>query len=152
MPQSPSSRRPRHLSIAVVAAVAVLAIAALFSSLAGASTSKRVVGEAHNSSLGSTVLVAANNGLTLYSLSAEKNGRFICTGSCNSIWKPLTVPAGTEPVGPVHLGTIVRPDGRTQVTFRGLPLYRFTGDTKPGDVSGEGIRDVGVWHAAGVKG
>jgi predicted lipoprotein with Yx(FWY)xxD motif len=37
------------------------------------------------------------------------------------------------------------------VTYRGLPLYRFTGDTKPGETTGEGIRDVGVWHAAGGK-
>jgi len=26
-------------------------------------------------------------------------------------------------------GTIVRPDGRTQVTFDGRPLYTFHGDT-----------------------
>ncbi len=71
--------------------------------------------------------------------------------ACLSVWKPLTVKAGVKPVGPVRLGTIVRPDGRTQVTYRGLPLYRFTGDTKPGDASGEGIHDVGVWHAAGGK-
>jgi predicted lipoprotein with Yx(FWY)xxD motif len=148
MPQSPSSRRPRHLSIAVVAAVAVLAIAALFSSLAGASTSKRVVGEAHNSSLGSTVLVAANNGLTLYSLSAEKNGRFICTGSCLKDWHPLVVAAGVKPTGPVALGTVKRPDGRRQVTFEGRPLYTFDSDSKKGEANGEGIKDVGTWHAA----
>jgi predicted lipoprotein with Yx(FWY)xxD motif len=111
----------------------------------------RVVKEAQNKELGHKILTN-NQGRTLYSLSAEKNGRFICAVSaCLSVWKPLTVKAGVKPVGPVHLGTIVRPDGRTQVTYRGLPLYRFTGDTKPGDVSGEGIHDVGVWHAAGGK-
>ena len=47
-----------------------------------AQTSKRVVKEADNPTLGKTVLTA-NKGLTLYSLSAEKNGRFICTGSCS---------------------------------------------------------------------
>jgi predicted lipoprotein with Yx(FWY)xxD motif len=109
----------------------------------------RVVKQAESKKLGHKILTN-KQGRTLYSLSAEKNGRFICAESaCLMLWKPLTVPAGVKPVGPVHLGTIVRPDGRTQVTYRGLPLYRFTGDTKPGDVTGEGIRDVGVWHAAG---
>ena len=147
MPQSPSSRRPRHLSLAIVAAVAVLAAAALFSSLAAAATTKRVVKEAHSSSLGSTVLTA-NNGLTLYSLSAEKNGRFICTGSCLKDWHPLVVAAGVKPAGPVALGTIKRPDGRRQVTFEGRPLYTFDSDSRKGEASGEGIKDVGTWHAA----
>ncbi len=112
---------------------------------------KRVVKLEQNQTLGHRVLTTTR-GRTLYSLSAEKNGTFICADpACLSIWKPLTVPAGVKPTGPVHLGTITRPDGRTQVTYRGLPLYRFTGDTRPGDASGEGIRDVGVWHAAGGK-
>jgi predicted lipoprotein with Yx(FWY)xxD motif len=110
-----------------------------------------VVKQAQNKKLGHKILTN-KQGHTLYSLSAEKNGRFICdVSACLTLWKPLTVPAGVKPLGPVHLGTIVRPDGRTQVTYRGLPLYRFTGDTKPGDVTGEGFRDVGVWHAAGGK-
>jgi predicted lipoprotein with Yx(FWY)xxD motif len=109
----------------------------------------RVVKQAQNKQLGHKILTN-RKGRTLYSLSAEKKGRFICdVSACLTLWKPLTVPAGVKPVGPVQLGTIVRPDGRTQVTYRGLPLYRFTGDTKPGDVTGEGFRDVGVWHAAG---
>lgn len=147
MPQSSSSHRPRHLSIAIVAAIAVLAAAALFSSLAAASTTKRVVKEAHSSSLGSTVLTA-NNGLTLYSLSVEKNGKFICTGSCLQAWHPLVVAAGVKPAGPVALGTVKRPDGRRQVTFEGRPLYTFDSDSKKGEASGEGIKDVGTWHAA----
>jgi predicted lipoprotein with Yx(FWY)xxD motif len=111
----------------------------------------RVVKERMNRQLGRRVLTN-NRGRTLYSLSVEREGRFICADSaCFSLWKPLTVPAGVRPVGPVRLGTIVRPDGRTQVTFRGLPLYRFAGDTRPGDAAGEGFRDVGVWHAAGGK-
>ena len=115
------------------------------------SASKRVVKVAQNGTVGHKVLTNLH-GRTLYSLSAEKNGTFICTdAACLSVWKPLTVPAGTKPTGPVHLGTILRPDGRTQVTYRGLPLYRFTGDTRPGDASGEGIQDVGTWHAAGGK-
>lgn len=145
MPMSQASHRPR-LTIAIFA-VAVLAAAGLFSSLATARTTKRVVTEAHNNSLGKTVLIA-NNGLTLYSLSVEKHGHFICTGSCLKDWFPLVVAAGVKPTGPVALGTVRRPDGRRQVTFEGRPLYIFDGDSKKGQANGEGIKDVGTWHAA----
>ncbi len=148
MPQSSSSRHPHRPTVAFIGAIVVLSMVALFSALAVASTSKRVVSEAHNPSLGKTVLIA-NNGLTLYSLSAEKSGRFICKGSCLKDWHPLVVAAGVKPTGPVSLGTIKRPDnGMRQVTFDGKPLYTFDADKKKGDAKGEGIKDVGTWHAA----
>lgn len=145
MPMSQASHRPR-LTIAIFA-IAVLAAAGLFSSLATARTTKQVVKEAHNSSLGKTVLTA-NNGLTLYSLSVEKHGNFICKGSCLKDWFPLVVAAGVKPAGPVALGIVKRPDGRRQVTFEGRPLYTFDGDSRKGQANGEGIKDVGTWHAA----
>lgn len=147
MPHSPARyRRPSIL--ATVAAVAALAVTSLFSSFATAQTTKRVVREANSPSLGKTVLTA-NNGLTLYSLSAETHGKFICKGSCLKDWHPLVVAAGVKPTGPVSLGTIRRPDnGMRQVTFEGKPLYTFDADAKKGDAKGEGIKDVGTWHAA----
>jgi predicted lipoprotein with Yx(FWY)xxD motif len=148
MPQPAASSRPRHLSIAIVAAVAVLAVALLCSALAAASTNKRVVREANSASLGKTVLTA-NSGLTLYTLSAEKHGTFICKGSCLKDWHPLVVAKGVKPTGPVALGTIKRPDnGLRQVTFKGRPLYTFDSDSRKGDANGEGFKDVGTWHAA----
>lgn len=115
---------------------------------AGAKQATKVVAkQAPNATLGKTVLTTAK-GHTLYSLSAETNGRFICTGTCLSTWHPLTVPTGVKPKGPVKLGTIERPDGRTQVSYKGRPLYSFAGDSRAGDVGGEGIKDVGTWHAA----
>lgn len=148
MPQSGTSHRRRLLTSATLSIAAILAVAGLFSSLASAQTSKRVVSEANNRSLGHTVLTA-DNGLTLYSLSAETHGKFICKGSCLKTWHPLVVAAGVKPTGPVSLGTIKRPDnGMRQVTFDGKPLYTFDGDKKKGDAKGEGIKDVGTWHAA----
>jgi predicted lipoprotein with Yx(FWY)xxD motif len=61
------------------------------------------------------------------------------------------VARGTRPTGAPSLGTVRRPNGKTQVTYRGRPLYTFTEDTEPGEVNGEGFRDVGVWHAAVVR-
>jgi predicted lipoprotein with Yx(FWY)xxD motif len=134
------------------AALLVIAITALLApTLASAGqASKRVAKKADNATLGKTILTNTK-GRTLYSLSVEKHGKFICTGSCTGIWHPLLIPAGVKPTGPVALGTVKRPEGKTQVTFKGRPLYRFGGDTKAGDVKGEGIKDVGTWHAAVVS-
>jgi predicted lipoprotein with Yx(FWY)xxD motif len=137
-------RRPRNISVLLLAAV--LAVGAVAVPIALARGSKTVVGEATAPSLHKTVLTNTK-GLTLYSLSVEKNGKFICTGSCTHTWLPLLVAAGTKPKGPVTLGTIKRPEGKIQVTFKGLPLYTFDGDSAKGQANGEGIKDVGTWHA-----
>jgi predicted lipoprotein with Yx(FWY)xxD motif len=99
---------------------------------------------------GGKTLLAATNGHTLYSLSAETHGKFICTASsgCTQLWHPLTVAAGVVPKGPVKLGTVKRPEGAIQVTYKGRPLYTFASDKKPGQTKGEGFKDVGTWHAA----
>src|SRR4051812_6650704 len=130
----------------LVAAVSVIAIAAL-SSASGSTSQATTVKHGHAG--GKTVLVN-RAGRTLYSLSAETNGRFICTASCVSTWHPLTVSRGQKPTGAHSLGTIRRPEGKTQVTYKGKPLYTFAGDMKAGDARGEGFKDVGVWHAAAV--
>jgi predicted lipoprotein with Yx(FWY)xxD motif len=134
-----------------VALLATAMIALIGPAAAGASQATKVVAkQAQNATLGKTVLTTTK-GRTLYSLSAETRGRFVCTSSCLSTWHPLLVPAGTKPKGPVKLGTIERPEGKTQVTYKGLPLYSFDGDTKAGDANGEGIKDVGTWHAAATS-
>jgi predicted lipoprotein with Yx(FWY)xxD motif len=141
-----SPQLPRIRTVGLTLVVIALAVSAVAAG-ALAQGSKRVAKESENATLGKTVLTTTT-GRTLYSLSVEKNGKFICTGSCLSAWHPLTVPAGVKPTGPVKLGTIERPEGGTQVTYKGRPLYRFGADAKAGDANGEGIKDVGTWHAA----
>jgi len=129
-----------------VAIVAAVLIAASGASAAG----MPLVGTAHSAQLHATILVN-RSGHALYNLSAERRGRFICTDStCLSFWHPLVVAKGTRPTGRVALGTIRRPDGRMQVTYKGAPLYTFARDTKPGETNGQGFKDVGVWHVSTV--
>jgi len=87
--------------------------------------------------------------MTLYRLSGEHAGKWICTSSeCVKIWHPLTASAGQAPKGSVSsLGTVKRPDGMMQITYKGMPLYTFAEDTSPGEAKGQGIKDVGVWAA-----
>lgn len=118
-----------------------------------------VVRAENNQSLGASVLVN-RRGMTLYALSAEKHGRFICTSGdlpgtttpCVSVWHPLLVSqAHSLGTAVPHLGTVQRPGGsESQVTYNGMPLYTFANDRAPGDVTGNGLKDVGTWRPATV--
>jgi predicted lipoprotein with Yx(FWY)xxD motif len=99
--------------------------------------------------LGGTILVDAN-GMTLYSLSAEQGGKFICTSSaCLQVWHPLT--GTTAGASVASLGTVKRPDGTQQVTYKGMPLYTFAQDRASGEANGQGIKDVGTWSAVSAS-
>jgi predicted lipoprotein with Yx(FWY)xxD motif len=140
-PRHPLGRIPATLLFACAALLVVAATAR--------AQTQRVVKEEQNATLGRTILTNTK-GRTLYSLSAETGGRFYCTGNCLVSWRPLLVPPGVKPTGPVKLGTIKRPNGKIQVTYKGRPLYRFNGDAMGGEANGEGLKDVGTWHAATV--
>lgn len=92
-----------------------------------------------------TVLVNAQ-GMTLYYLKGESATNIQCTGSCLSTWPPLLFSGSGSPTGGIHvtgtLATVQRPDGKgTQVTYNGYPLYTFTGDSAPGQASGQGVNN-----------
>jgi len=105
-----------------------------------------------STSLG-TVLVDAK-GMTLYHLTAEKNGKFICTdGTCLGLWHPLLTHGGQRPHGAVgSLGTVQRPDGGMQIAYKGQPLYTFAQDSAAGDTNGQGFKDVGTWTVIKASG
>ena len=104
------------------------------------------------------VLVDAQ-GTALYAADQETGGMVVCTGSCTSIWKPLTV-SGRPTAGDgvvAKLGTVERPDGHRQVTLAGRLLYRFMEDPEAGTVTGNGFADsfdgqAFRWHVATPKG
>jgi predicted lipoprotein with Yx(FWY)xxD motif len=104
-----------------------------------------------SSSLG-TILVDSQ-GMTLYHLSGEQNGKFICTSTaCLGVWRPLIAPSSGAPTGEVgSLGTVKRPEGTVQVTYKGTPLYTFMGDQQAGETKGQGIKDVGTWSAVTAR-
>ena len=103
--------------------------------------SATLVIKAGSTSLG-TVLVDAN-GLTLYVYASDSANHSNCTGGCASAWPPLLVKAGTKVSGGSgvhgHFATFKRSDGTTQVSYNGKPLYGWTGDSQPGDTTGQGV-------------
>ena len=76
-----------------------------------------------------------------------------CTGACAQAWPPVhvnTTWTAAPGLDRSLFSTIVRQDGKRQLVAGQWPLYTFSGDTKPGDVNGEG--SGGVWFAVGTDG
>ncbi|TML88893.1 MAG: hypothetical protein E6G08_06635 [Actinobacteria bacterium] len=137
------------MRIRAIAAVAVVGVAGAAVSLAVAGGAPVVVRAAPNATLGKTTLVTAA-GMTLYHLTGESAAKFTCMGACAKAWPPLVVAKGAKlragtGLSAGSLGVVRRPDGRRQVTYAGLPLYRYGRDAKAGDVKGEGVG--GIWFA-----
>ena len=143
--------------IGSIAAVAVLAAACGSSQSSSTTTTKAAPSgsgiPATTLKLASTTLPAVGSvltgptGMTLYSFTTDTAGSSSCTGQCAVVWPPLVVPAGSMPALPSGasgtLTTIRRPDGTTQVAYKGHPLYYYQGDTAPGQDKGQGVD--GTW-------
>lgn len=112
----------------------------------GSPASGAVIVSVATTSLG-PVLTGAN-GLTLYTHAGDTATSSTCVGSCASAWPPLAVASGaTVTAGTGVTGTfasLTRADGTIQVTYNGLPLYGWQSDTKPGDVTGQGVGGFSV--------
>ena len=111
-----------------------------------AASSAAAVHTANNAKLGTILVDGA--GKTLYYFDRDSAGAIACTGACATRWPPLLTSSSQAPAGVQGLGTAKRPDGGTQITYKDHPLYRYSGDPKPGDTNGDGF--AGVWHAAKV--
>jgi predicted lipoprotein with Yx(FWY)xxD motif len=98
-----------------------------------------------NSALGYVLALA--NGQVVYMYDKDtKGGAPACTGSCASVWLPVT--GGKPMVSPADtglgaLGTTAGANGAQQVTYIGMPLYTYKG-AKPLTTAGNGVG--GMWH------
>lgn len=90
------------------------------------------------------VLTASNN-MTLYVFTkdAAGSGKSVCNGMCASNWPPLLVEG--SPVISGDYSVITRDDGKKQLAYKGMPLYFYAKDMKPGDKTGDG-RAEGAWR------
>ena len=94
-----------------------------------------------NASVGAYLTDASGN--TLYTYGADSTGVSNCTGSCLSTW-PAYQDKGATTGLPTNVSTLSRSDnGQTQYTYKGKPLYTFSGDSQ-GQVTGNGVADFQV--------
>jgi predicted lipoprotein with Yx(FWY)xxD motif len=93
------------------------------------------------------------NGMTLYTHAGDSATSSTCTGGCATAWPPLTIAAGMQPMMGMGMtgtmGTFMRTDGATQVTWQGMPLYYWQKDAKIGDVTGDGVNGFSVAKVGG---
>ena len=118
------------------------------SSTPTASSSGQLIQTAMASVAGKSEAILTNaQGMTLYYRTTDRPPATVCSGGCASAWPPLLVSGSTTPKSTTTLpGKLsVQTDANgTQVEYNGHPLYTFSGDTGPGQTTGEGFG--GIWH------
>lgn len=96
-------------------------------------------------------IVVDKAGFTLYRFDNDspKPSKATCVDGCAEKWPPVVVdPKGQLTIDGVEqsaIGTVVRPDGKSQLTIGGWPVYRFASDGAPGATGGQGVG--GTWFA-----
>jgi len=103
--------------------------------------------------IGGQQVVTNSQGFTVYWFAPDTSTTSKCTGSCATFWPPVKGPASAMSGVTGTLGTITRPDGTTQATYDGHPLYTYSGDTAAGQAKGNGLNvSGGLWHEMTVSG
>jgi predicted lipoprotein with Yx(FWY)xxD motif len=85
-------------------------------------------------------------GRVLYTFARDHGKASTCYGGCAAAWPPFTVKQAPKAGAGVRsglLGTTRRRDGSLQVTYAGHPLYYFTGDKKPGQITCQNVSSFG---------
>jgi len=112
-------------------------------------------------------VLATASGAALYTFSGDEDDFRLptaCTAEnkstsgtpCTTIWPPLLATGplqGERGVRKDLLGSVERPGGQAQVTYRGHPLYLFAPDEARGATAGENVASfLGIWHLVTTAG
>ena len=102
-------------------------------------------GVVKSATVGGKEILTDSKGMTLYIWDKDTAGTSTCYDKCAAAWPPLLVDASTAVSGDFTL--VARKDSDKKiVAYKGMPLYLWVKDTKPGDVTGDGVG--GTWHTA----
>ena len=113
-------------------------------------------GTAPTVALGQTdlgIVLVDGRGRTLYAFTKDTEGApSACTAGCATAWPPVVAETPTAGAGldPSKISLVARPDGGKQVAYAGHLLYRYAGDAKPGDITGQKVG--GTWFAIDAAG
>jgi predicted lipoprotein with Yx(FWY)xxD motif len=95
----------------------------------------------------SATILTNDKGLTLYYRTSDVPPSTVCSGGCAGAWPPLVMSGTGTPTSATSLSgklTLVTDTNGNQVEYNGHPLYTYSGDSNPGQTTGEGVG--GVWH------
>src|SRR5579871_4785182 len=150
MEQPMHSMRPMKRIARLVGPLGLAGLIALGSTV-GAQASGRSTAAAGLVKTTQAQMLVDGHGMTLYIFAPDKKNKSVCYGECAAYWPPVIVAKGTTvpttmPGLKGTFGMTVRTNGKHQLTYNGAPLYTFVKDTKPGDMTGQGL-DVagGYW-------
>jgi predicted lipoprotein with Yx(FWY)xxD motif len=143
-----------HHTLQLFALAALALVTAVFIGTSGATPQKALRLSVRQTSLGK--ILVDGRGRSVYLFERDKRGTSACYGACASYWPPVTTtgkPRAGAGVRASLLGVTKRRDGTRQVTYARHPLYEFSGDTKAGDTTGEGLTDFGAaWDVVAPNG
>ncbi|MGA9008235.1 MAG: hypothetical protein WBE48_06975 [Xanthobacteraceae bacterium] len=117
-------------------------IAGFFVFVAGAALAQSAPATSADTAKGKALV--NGDGMTLYTFDNDSKGKSNCNGQCANLWLPLIATTDASASGDFSL--ITRSDGRKQWAYKNKPLYGWNKDSKPGDVTGDGVNSV--WHIA----
>ncbi|HLY85855.1 MAG TPA: hypothetical protein VKO84_05025 [Gaiellaceae bacterium] len=145
------------LRLGVIATVAaVVAVSAAVWSGAGVASSRHLtktptVTTRKVGKLG--VILVDGKGHTLYMFVPDKQKKVTCKGSCAVLWPPLKLKAGQKPTaGGAAKKKLLGLDGRV-VTYNRWPLYTYITDRKPGQATGQRVKNSGgLWYVLSPSG
>lgn len=104
--------------------------------------------------LGTVVTDGAGHTLYRFDEDNSKPSTATCIDDCAATWPPVIVnPEGKLSLKGVQQSAVAmvqRPDGASQLTIGGFPVYRFSGDQAAGAVGGQGVD--GAWFAITPEG
>jgi len=136
----------KNALIISVTAVAVVLVGAAIAAANPAARSATVT----TARTGLGRIIVDGRGRSLYLFEKDAHGRSACSGVCTAYWPPLLTNGRSIAIKgakPSLLGSIRRADGSRQVSYAGHPVYFFSGDTRPGQTNGEGLKDFGAgWY------
>ena len=136
---------------------ALLAAATLAGTATATHAARRVVISTRKLPKLGLVLVTGS-GRTLYMFEPDKRRRVTCVSTCASLWPPLKLAKGAEPLARGNakaslLGSDRDPEGGRVVTYHGWPLYTYVGDGGPGAANGQALNSAGGrWYVLSPSG
>ena len=102
-------------------------------------------------------ILVTGGGATLYDFGPDTPHHSACLNDgCVFQWPPLLQ---NGPITAGHgvqrnlIGTLRRPDGSTQISYGGHPLYTYNNDVQPGMVTGQALdQNGGLWYVIAPDG
>ena len=124
-----------HIKSVLIALIATATLAACASMTGGAMAPYTKVSDG---------MLVGSNSMTLYTFAKDMagSGKSMCNGPCATNWPPLLIDGSPTVSG--DYSVITRDDGKKQLAYKGMPLYFWAKDTKPGDKTGDGFLN-GAW-------